>query len=209
MAERRMCRFCQQELAHAAYFRHLHDTSGTICPGRQSMDHEENHRGYESSELHVDRVSSTVSDEETGQNTRDFTGQQKGTDVVEDVCDENVQFSGSDDESSMQCSGFSSSSSDGYYTSSSDGEVWEESDLDDNSTEAEVSPAQSSLLFGISFFVYFFHLFYRLSEKGTIALLSFLKNLFVFLARVCNSPLLMNLSQSLPKSVQSIRKHFR
>lgn len=32
------CAFCCQELAHSAYYRHLHDTSGTVCPGRSFCD---------------------------------------------------------------------------------------------------------------------------------------------------------------------------
>lgn len=32
--ERQCCEFCNQELAHSAYYRHLHDQSGTICPGK-------------------------------------------------------------------------------------------------------------------------------------------------------------------------------
>ena len=32
------CAFCCQELAHSAYYRHLHDNSGMVCPGRSSCD---------------------------------------------------------------------------------------------------------------------------------------------------------------------------
>ena len=227
--ERRMCRFCLQELAHTAYFRHLHDTSGTICPGRRTTDHEESHKGSESSESDSvgsdtcsrlidstfklgsnESFGSNESNQETGQRTSNFVGRHEATNELEIDCDCSVQPSSSDDEDIMQISsGFSNSSSDGCGTSSSDGEVWDDSDHENDITENQVIPILSSLLFGISFFVYFFHLFYRLSEKGTVALLSFLKNLFRYLAHVSNSPLLMKLSQSLPKSLHSIRNHFR
>ena len=32
--ERRRCRSCGEVLAHSAYFRHLHDKDGSICPGK-------------------------------------------------------------------------------------------------------------------------------------------------------------------------------
>ena len=32
--ERRTCKSCGEELAHSAYFRHLHDKDGSICPGK-------------------------------------------------------------------------------------------------------------------------------------------------------------------------------
>ena len=224
MAEGRTCCFCHQELAHTAYFRHLHDKSGTICPGKQKVHLQEGHSsGSESSEL--DSVSSDSSrlmdstldlssdgslgskDKEDQGTVSDLCGQHKETNEVEF----NKPSSSSDDgEGSMHfSSGFSNSSSDGCSTSSSDGEVWENSDTEEDITDSQISPVLHNLLFGITFFVYFFHLFYRLSEKGTVALLNFLKTLLSFVARVSYTPLLMRLAQTLPKSVQSICKCFR
>ena len=33
--ERRSCAFCGQELTHSAFFRHLHDKNGRVCPAKQ------------------------------------------------------------------------------------------------------------------------------------------------------------------------------
>ena len=33
--ERRVCNSCSEELAHSAYYRHLHDKTGIVCPGKE------------------------------------------------------------------------------------------------------------------------------------------------------------------------------
>ena len=33
--KRRICTFCTEELAPTAYFRHLHNRNGTVCPGKR------------------------------------------------------------------------------------------------------------------------------------------------------------------------------
>lgn len=35
MALRKQCPSCGEELAHAAYSRHIHDHTGSVCPGRE------------------------------------------------------------------------------------------------------------------------------------------------------------------------------
>ena len=41
-SKRRVCSSCTQELAKTAFFRHLHDTTGAVCPGkRRKIDFEE------------------------------------------------------------------------------------------------------------------------------------------------------------------------
>ena len=34
---RRVCTTCGEELAHAVYFRHLHNLYGTVCPGKKQI----------------------------------------------------------------------------------------------------------------------------------------------------------------------------
>lgn len=34
-----VCPYCKQDLSHAAYYRHLDDKNGLICPGRSKGDH--------------------------------------------------------------------------------------------------------------------------------------------------------------------------
>lgn len=62
-------------------------------------------------------------------------------------------------------------------------------------------------MLGICFFLNFFQLFYKISEKAILALLAFLRILFSFLGRI--SPPLRDLSSLLPRSLYSIRKMLR
>lgn len=34
----RVCAFCSEELAPTAFYRHLHDKTGTVCPGKRKRD---------------------------------------------------------------------------------------------------------------------------------------------------------------------------
>ena len=51
MSERRTCTFCNQELTHSAFFRHLHDKSGRVCPSKIPTESAESEHDYESNEF--------------------------------------------------------------------------------------------------------------------------------------------------------------
>ena len=50
-SDRKLCDFCGEELAHSAYYRHLHDKDGSICPGKLQSVTEQSGDFMDSSEL--------------------------------------------------------------------------------------------------------------------------------------------------------------
>ena len=131
--------FFPLNFAHVAYFRNLHDTSGTICPGTQTTDHEESHEGSESSESDsvesdtgsrlIDltlNLGSNESYKETAQSTRNSVGRNEATNELEIDCDHSKQSSSSDDDDRMPITIVSATQAlmNTLATSSSDGEVW-------------------------------------------------------------------------------------
>ena len=218
---RQMCITCGQELAHSAYYRHLHDKTGRICPGKRQLlpfdASEEVDEEFNASSI-ADSPASSRSNP-TSDSTVDF-GSAGSAESCASVGSDNfhVPLEGqslveneemfSDDDS---ISGFSSCET---LESSSDGEeIWElsDSDIEDSIEDCDQAPSVTakSLLFGVTLFVYFFHLFYRLSEKATVALLNFLRTLFSFVAGITQNRLMVEIAQSLPRSLCSIRKYFR
>ena len=59
----------------------------------------------------------------------------------------------------------------------------------------------SSIVSGMSFFVVFFHLVYRASERSIRTLLIFFQLLFQFLAKTLRNPPLQQVSLRLPKTL--------
>ena len=97
------------------------------------------------------------------------------------------------------------------YDSSSDGEeVWEISESESDETEPGIANNHTvqNLLFDIAMFLSF-HIFYKLTERATIALLVFLKTLFNFIGGITSTRLLLELANALPKSLYGIRKYFK
>ena len=73
------------------------------------------------------------------------------------------------------CASSSESECDSNSSSSSEIEVWDESDLEDFKEEPN-----NSVISSISFFLVFFNLTYRLSERAISTLIGFLRALFHF-----------------------------
>lgn len=83
-------------------------------------------------------------------------------------------------------------------------EIWESED--DNSITCENQTAMD-ILFGVSLFLNFFQLTYRISEWAMLTLLAFLKVLISYLATFSQgNSVLQTFAQVIPKSVYSIRK---
>lgn len=96
-----------------------------------------------------------------------------------------------------------------FYESSSEGEeLWEFSESEEENTTNNVTPTVENM-FGISFFLSFFHLFYRVSERGMISLLSFLRMFFSFVGTFFSYPILLELAAGLPRTLYGVRKHFK
>ena len=98
------------------------------------------------------------------------------------------------------------------FCSDLEGEIWKDSDEDNtelvSANSASKDTAESkSLLYGISFFLIFFHLTFNVSERSTVALLFFLKALFVHLARLVQGNGMLKLfAAAFPSSMYSIQK---
>ena len=102
-----LCTYCDQELSHAAYYRHLEDVSGCVCPGRRELE-----------------SSSSASD-----SSFDFDGLNTEVEMVIDTSDEinphlNELISGDEIHSSDDLSSESDDDCEGE-------EIWESSDSED------------------------------------------------------------------------------
>ena len=131
MAYRKQCPSCGEELAHAAYSRHIHDHTGSVCPGR---------------ELQVKMtVSPTPSTSESSEGSTGFE------DCISSE-DDSFDFGSAADQSDQADFGSScsasmpgehvvsdSDSSIGNVSSNdeSDGEIWESSDDDDEVVDSD------------------------------------------------------------------------
>ena len=62
---RQVCEWCREELSHSAYYRHLRDQTGSICPGKlcgQSNQIINHLHGEESRDSDIDGSESTLLD---------------------------------------------------------------------------------------------------------------------------------------------------
>ena len=213
---RRVCPFCHEELSLTAFYRHSNDTQGVVCPGKQRasqlpLDTSSpcNHETYpSSSESSFDPMTEDVRDLESSFYFSDCesadqagvvdsellsSGESVDSDAlhVEEMLEERLS---SDDECSL----------------GEEEEIWE--DYSDDSDQ-ETSPRNvraRSIVIGVCLFLNFFQLFYRVSERAVLSLLSFLRFLFTFLASNAPSQLyLKEVSTLLPRSLCSIRRVLR
>lgn len=101
---------------------------------------------------------------------------------------------------------FTSSDSEGWtQESSSDEEVWDDTESDDEQPAEDTTSLVSTVVSGISFFLLFFQLVYRLSECAVSTLLRFISALFNFLAVITGHALLLQIAQAFPKTMHTIR----
>ena len=133
--------FCGQELAHAAFYRHLSDQTGSICPGK--------YQHPESLDSTFDFGSSSDTGSDAGSNTN-----------TQEMLEDPVPYDDSN-ECTGQSQSFSETSMSSEVDLSEDGEIWETSDEDMSDREDTMhdESAQSSLL-GMSVFLKFFQLFF-------------------------------------------------
>lgn len=167
-----MCITCGQELAHSAYYRHLHYETGRICPGKQQLlpfdSSEEVNEEFDASSIADSPASGKSSP--TSDSTVDFGSArfESCTDNHDDDPRERQSLVQNEemftDDDSM-LSGFSFCES---LESSSDGEeIWEFSDMEDSTEECDqaASVTSKSLLFDVTPFVYFFSICFIDCEK--------------------------------------------
>lgn len=207
-AHRKQCPSCGEELAHAAYSRHIHDHTGSVCPGRElqvQMIMSPRPSTSESSEGGSDFEDDLSSEDDSFDfGSAGDESDQAGCSYSADMPGE--QVFNSDSESSI----YSDLSSNSAHGVQSDEEIWESSDDEDlESDDCSTCDNQTvrNVLFGVSLFLNFFQLTYRVSERAMTTLLTFLRTLITYLATASQGNLILNaLAQALPKSLYSIRK---
>ena len=191
---RKICEWCGEELAHAAYFRHLFDKDGSVCFGKNCQSTRDRTDGFN----HVDDLDSTFELESEGDNDKNELFS-LGSDQNERYLRYFTDISLSDSDSDMTMSSNEISSLDGE-------ELWDLSESESDEGGVEVNPKVSNVLYG---FLNLYHLCYQLSERAIVALLKFIGILFRHLAAVCNNPLLTDIARVLPKSLYKIHKYFK
>lgn len=149
-----------EELAHSAYYRHLHDKTGIVCPGKEGHLLDRDNASVISSESSVMSFTSTRLDStfDFGSNS-DCDSRESDCDIEEsDLLDEVAP-----DEMSSNSVEFS------FYESSSEGEeLWEFSESDEENAINNFTPTVDSenMLLGISFSYPFFASFTEFRREG-------------------------------------------
>ena len=196
---RKVCPSCGQELAHAAYYRHIHDDTGSICPGTKNSA-----RQLAGSMRcdDLDESFSSISNCSDTDSSFDF-GSALGQSSDLDCGSERGDMLASDSESTSE------STLSSIESLESAEEIWELTDTDeDESCDSEASDGEGKkaqgVLFAISIFLNFFQLTFRISEQAMTTLLKFLRAMIMYLSE--ETPLLRELAKRIPKSLYSIRK---
>ena len=185
---RRECPHCKQELARTAYTRHQTDRTGRICPGKRVREDESRERSPSASDLDSTFDFGLDGDEDNG--FEDSFSHIPGR--TEDASESLMSDMDTDD------------------TVSSDGEVWDDMESSEDDDEDVVSSSSvNEIVLGVSFFLTYYHLLYRLSESAIGSLLKFIRHLIHFLAVVAGLELLFSLVNALPKSMHTIRSNFK
>lgn len=158
---RRLCKFCHQYLAVSAYYRHVNDKTGLICPGKSA-----------STSTEIDELDETVegvlssSDDNisvTTESSFDFESSENqfsGNELVQDIDDmDSTQDGSCEADCSENISIVSDSSSEFDFQSDLEEEIWEDSGDDDVIDSTKLSCANSeshtqgeNVILGISFF---------------------------------------------------------
>ena len=202
MSERKVCVSCGQQLGNTAFYRHLRDSSGLACPGKR-VPREEN-EGEDSSDFSLD-----LSTSEVESSSSSFSINSSDCDIED--CDDNDIAANSFVDDNADCH-FDSDAAESELTSLTDSssgeEIWE--DLPSSSCDDENQPDNSEerdALYGISVFLNFIHLTFRLSERAMLTLILFIKILFKYISSLIGGNKQVDgLIKIFPKSLYGIRK---
>ena len=204
MSGRKICSYCSQELSRTTFYRHLNDQSGKICPGKKrSRDYNDfpNPEDVTPTEKMPRNDSLDSSFDVNSDSCASF-------DV--NPCDDEVWHDSDYVITASTVSTFYSSSeseSDSDCASSSDIEIWDRSDIEDFQEEPNNSIGQ--VISAVSFFLVFFHLTYRISERAINTLVGFLRALFHFLSIMTGNAILTELSGVFPKTLHGARNIYK
>ena len=189
-----ICKFCNQELSHAAYYRHLQDRSGCVCPGLRDISASESSSSDEV--LSVSSGDSDTSFDFDSPSMEEIIARNDSGDIsmLHEVSSESdCDLSESDIDSDQEDDDLQGE------------EIWEYSDDEENSDSDQISVPQRMLV-GISFFLTKFQLFFKISERAMTALLLLWATIFMHLNSIINHPILEELCRIIPKTMWSIKK---
>ena len=199
-SKRQVCSFCDQELAHTSFHRHLHDTSGSVCPGkRRKVINEDSDSNRESI---VNSISPRGLDSTFDIGSSDCTSESDDAGLLSEDCgciSDNVNT-----DSSINTPSDSEYSSD----SSLDGEeIWDDSE--DETHQVSIKSSASTIVAGIYYFLAYYQLLYHLSERAINSLLSFIRLLLHYIGTIANHNVLLEIALALPKVMSTIRNSFK
>ena len=225
----RVCQYCSQELSHAAYYRHVQDKFGRICPGRIESENvctintDAVPQGGPTMSDHQleseldDDVLLAVEDNELD-TSFEFEGMQsseEGEYLEEEpfVNEPEAQAwssnpvndrEDSSDESSLNLSVDNSMTDSDDFN---DVEIWDNSDSDDEKDDVKnVSSIAQHVIRGITLFLTALQLFFKLPERAMSSLLFFIRMLLTYLTNTIQHPLLNEICRILPKTMWTSRK---
>ena len=188
---RKQCPFCKEDLASSAYYRHTNDQTGYICPGKKTITSQELLTGDDD-----EMLGSQVSDNDTDSSLLSMD--------LNDESDSSFKFDSSDDQ--VMDPLFDNNESRGSEISSNDldEEIWTDTDEDDS--ENVMVEEANNVFYCISLFLNYYQLTYHISERAMMAILTFLRLLFVYLGTLTQTKVMQSLADVFPKSLYSIRK---
>ena len=201
---RRVCRWCQEELSLTAYFRHLNDFQGIVYP---STKPEREYPGQVP-------VQSICDAEERGSSSdSSFSLMAECKDLDSSFCFSDCErtesgVTKSADEDTLQVEEMieENLSSDQDSSTSDEDEIWEEYSYESDVKTSPQDDKPRSVVVGICLFLNFFQLFYKVSERAILALISFFKLLSSFLSNLVSSNILNEVVAFLLSSLPSIRR---
>ena len=193
-----MCPYCGEELAHTALSRHLGDKTGRVCPGKIPSSASDSEGSPEAADL------DSTFDLESGTESDLSDNPPASSCACSDVMMNSGTETASDSEMSDSEMSFPSESG-----SSSEAEVWDETESDgDGEGLQEVDSSVSEVVLGISFFLTFHHLLYRLSRRAVTNLLGFVRLLLYYLAVFTGQDILQKVANAMPKSMHTVQRAF-
>ena len=180
----RFCTSCGQELSHAAFYRHLEDKSGIVCPGKELM---------------------FDTDSSTSDSSFDLDEPSSEEEMVTEMVTESVDHPSSQLHDHEPCSSSENENSEFESDDLVGEEIW---DLSEDDDEPQINQASSvdRVLKGIALFLTKFQLVFRIPERAMTALLIFLRSIFMFLSIIIKHPLLIELCHALPRTMWMVKR---
>lgn len=165
--------------SHAAYYRHLEDRTGCICPGKRNPPSSESDSSESFDFDHSDETA-------------------MGTSMVPAITPQFIEPYSSDE----------MANTDDYSEDNCESgeEIWESSESEDD--EPQTTHVAGRMLKGIAFFLTKYQLLFKISERAMTALLIFLGTVFTFLSGFIKHPLLTELYQILPRTMWKIKYYW-